>query len=212
MAMLVPALLAGGLMMADVAGYDLAAVHGVSVDAQAWREAGARRAPVVAAAPGGSGTRELRAESRSASRADSGTEEPRLVPPPLRPYRIYNGWVPPDVVSVSYSEPVPSSTEGDGSGKSGKAADGRKKRREPGRDGREESPRGPSPDTARPEPPAEAGGGEEPPEPSSPEPSPTPSPETPPEESAERQEGECSLEWRGTWLWELCADGNRQKI
>ncbi|MFC4060945.1 hypothetical protein ACFOWE_21800 [Planomonospora corallina] len=214
-AMLVPALLAGGLMVAEVSGYDLA-VHGVAVDTQAWKGADDRRPPVVAA-PGRREATELRAESRSESRAvpraAAGTE-PRLVPPPLRPYRIYNGWVPPDVVSVSYSRPEASPEE---AAETGSTADRRRRKRpEPEKgEGREPSRETREPGTARPGRTAEndgqKAGGESSPTPSS-TPSPAPSPEVTPGEAEELQDAECSQEWRKTWLWEVCMDGNRQKI
>jgi hypothetical protein len=233
-AMLVPALLAGGLLVAEVGGYDLA-VSGVTADVEPWKMSG-EGTPVAAASPGASGGSRAPvaigaaggdpAESTLSGSAVTGSmvtgsmvtgsepggnwmSEPRLVPPPLRPYRVYDGWMPPDVVSLAYSGSADSSAE---TGGPGEAADRRRKRRASG--AQEEPRRGVrEPGTARSEAPAEPGGEEAPDRSSapSPAPSPTPSPAPSAEEPA-ATEAECSQEWRDTWLWEICLDGNRQKV
>ncbi|WP_230884006.1 hypothetical protein [Planomonospora sp. ID82291] len=242
MAMLVPALLAGGLMMAEVTGYDLV-VSGTAVDVQAG-EASGGAAPIAAGSPGSSGTSRVPVATRAAGGESAGeggavddapsdgtanggattgrtvtrgavTEselvgnrmtEPSFVPPPLRPYRVYDGWMPPETVSLVYLRPAGPSEE---AGRAAEAAEGRRKRRGSGGGGEKPPEKAHGPGTGRAQGPAESTDGEAPDR--APAPSPTPSPTPSSEESADA-EAECSQEWRDTWLWEICLDGNRQKV
>ncbi|GGL33267.1 hypothetical protein GCM10014719_38110 [Planomonospora parontospora subsp. antibiotica] len=216
-------------MVAEVAGYDLAVSGGGLADLER-REAFGGGVPVAAASPGASGALvaigaaqgdPAGASPGSARAGDTvirGTvtdgqlvgnraTEPRLVPPPLRPYRVYDGWMPPDVVSLSYTRPTDSSEE---AGEGAETTDRRRKRRASGGGEKETPSRVQEPGTARTQKPAESAGQETPDR--SPAPSPTPSPMPSAEEEEPGTEAACSQEWRDTWLWEICLDGNRQKV
>ncbi|GAT70274.1 hypothetical protein PS9374_05955 [Planomonospora sphaerica] len=231
-AMLVPALLAGGLMMAEVAGYDLAVSGGASAEPER-RKAFGDGVPVAAAPPGASGApvaigaaqgdpagappggamtgdTVIRGTVTDSEPVGNRATEPRLVPPPLRPYRVYDGWMPPDLIGLSYSRPMHRSGEAGEAGEAAETADRRRKRRVSGGGGKETPRTAHGPGTAHTQEPVESSGQETPDR--SPTPSPTPSPVPPAEEAAAGTEAECSQEWRDTWLWEICLDGNRQKV
>ncbi len=122
--------------------------------------------------------------------------EARLVPPPLRPERVYGGWVPVAAKSgVRRAEEGPS-----GSGQLDGAHESN------GTDGvdepdvvvpiktRPQGSRGPRkvalPPSVAPEPRGER---------------------TPPLAPPEPRDG-CSAEWKGTWLWEVCKKRGRQEV
>lgn len=122
--------------------------------------------------------------------------EARLVPPPLRPERVYGGWVPVAAKSgVRHVEEGPS--------KPGQL-DGAHNPN--GTDGVDE-PDAVVPIKTRPQ------GSRVPrevalPPPAAPEPR---RERTPPLAPPERRDG-CSAEWKGTWLWEVCKKRGRQEV
>lgn len=122
--------------------------------------------------------------------------EPRLVPPPLRPERVYGGWVP--VAAKSGMRP-----SGEDPSTPGRLDDAHETN---GTDGVGETdvvvpiethpqgPRGPR-KVALPPPVAPESQGER----------------TPPLAPPEPPDG-CSAEWKGTWLWEVCKEHARQEV
>lgn len=253
--MLAPALLAGGLLVAELTGYE-AAIQMADADAEPegpgeaevpakaekgrgaaeaaeteeaeesgeaetlhgdeglWAKGGERQGPqgsggawtgaasrLGAGRPGGSPDEETPGDAVAVVPVVVGPVrsrmfEPRLLPPPLRPERVYGGWVPVAAKSgVRHAEDGPS-----GSGQLDGAHESN------GTDGagetdvvvpiktRPQGSRGPRkvalPPSVAPEPRGER---------------------TPPLAPPEPREG-CSAEWKGTWLWEVCKKRARQEV